>query len=879
MANTSTKKTPERRNTPDLYGTLRGDIELKIKQPSAKSYAALKANALKTDLPGTTITETRTRRLTWNPFVEPRDVSSQYGEDPQIEVEKEKCLISEYASLVADGGIHGRLHSERALFDERALCIAKFYHNRVWRWCYILAALANMVLCVFEEAVTMNTDDLGDHLNDGFDGWMTKNRKQVLVVTRWCAFLFLLFFVVDTGMLYRFQGRACFTKYVKFRITILALMMLNSIICLLWPTVPLFARILRPLILIERLRNVRKITGAIFLSLPKIVSVLLLLAMHVIFFGILGHIMFRGMSSPTSCKFAPLTHTPYELPSSTINNVTLPSKRVFCSVYYGICADYFSTIGASLLQMFVLLTTANFPDIMLPIFRCNKYYAIFFVLYILIGLYLLMSLVLAVIYSHFAARSKMKFKKFFDLRKQAFDLSHKLLCDSRGLGHVIINGEASIRTVKVYDTISIREFALLLKSMNPKMDEDIAKCIFWLVDEKYGDGSGEITSHTFSKGMRFAKMKTRMVSLFEEDDALFLRNPLVKTINWLKVNVRGKLQQLTALPWWDRFFDILILINSAVVLASVLHDEFHIDQKSLSTLEWLTTVMLFIFVTEVTVKILGMGLTKYIRQSWFNCIDIMTVAGGLAVYIGIQENTTEDNTVGLAFAILLFRLLRMLRLIQSIPEFDRIIKTIAAVLPAVFRFLTILLVIMYMYAIIGMEAFGRRMGEKAEKDNILFRFSSYNRLQYHALNFDSFYRAMVTLFSQLVVNNWPIVMEGAVAATNAWAHLYFISFYLICVLCVLNVLVAFLLDAYQSRELAIQKTAAFQFSSGELQRNVSSAVTLEGSHPIVQTLPKWHRSLIRAGERNGVNIRMWKLWLKSSTGEMYGGIYRDDDET
>ena len=48
-------------------------------------------------------------------------------------------------------------------------------------------------------------------------------------------------------------------------------------------------------------------------------------------------------------------------------------------------------------------------------------------------------------------------------------------------------------------------------------------------------------------------------------------------------------------------------------------------------------------------------------------------------------------------------------------------------------------------------------------------------------NFDDFPHAIVTLFEQLVVNNWPIVMEGAMAATGPWASLYFISFYLISV--------------------------------------------------------------------------------------------------
>ena len=49
--------------------------------------------------------------------------------------------------------------------------------------------------------------------------------------------------------------------------------------------------------------------------------------------------------------------------------------------------------------------------------------------------------------------------------------------------------------------------------------------------------------------------------------------------------------------------------------------------------------------------------------------------------------------------------------------------------------------------------------------------------------------SLVTLFSLMSVNNWPIIMEGCVAATNSGARLYFIAFYGVAVVLVLNVLV------------------------------------------------------------------------------------------
>ena len=113
-------------------------------------------------------------------------------------------------------------------------------------------------------------------------------------------------------------------------------------------------------------------------------------------------------------------------------------------------------------------------------------------------------------------------------------------------------------------------------------------------------------------------------------------------------------------------------------------------------------------------------------------------------------------------------------------------------------------------------------------------------------------------------------MEGAIAATSNWAALYFISFNLVCVVCVMNVLVAFLLDAYQSREEVDTKLQS--------RRSDGSDVYLEGvSGQFAPTLPKWHREIIKAGLKHDTNIKMWKLRIFKSTGELYGNLYANDE--
>jgi hypothetical protein len=51
--------------------------------------------------------------------------------------------------------------------------------------------------------------------------------------------------------------------------------------------------------------------------------------------------------------------------------------------------------------MFVLLTTSNFPNVMLPSYNEKRIYSVYFVTYLIIGLFLLSNLLLAVFYSSY----------------------------------------------------------------------------------------------------------------------------------------------------------------------------------------------------------------------------------------------------------------------------------------------------------------------------------------------------------------------------------------------------------------------------------------------------------------------------------------------
>jgi len=66
--------------------------------------------------------------------------------------------------------------------------------------------------------------------------------------------------------------------------------------------------------------------------------------------------------------------------------------------------NYFDSISAANYNMLILITTANFPDVMLPAYNDSYWIMLFFVSYLLIGLYFLMSFLLANVFIRFKNR-------------------------------------------------------------------------------------------------------------------------------------------------------------------------------------------------------------------------------------------------------------------------------------------------------------------------------------------------------------------------------------------------------------------------------------------------------------------------------------------
>ena len=96
--------------------------------------------------------------------------------------------------------------------------------------------------------------------------------------------------------------------------------------------------------------------------------------------------------------------------------IVLSMIFIFIFVYSTVCHyfyegkyggfQYFATMPMAYYRMLILLTTANFPDIMLPAYDKNFWNCLIFISFLIIGLYFLSNVLLANVFSKFNKRLK-----------------------------------------------------------------------------------------------------------------------------------------------------------------------------------------------------------------------------------------------------------------------------------------------------------------------------------------------------------------------------------------------------------------------------------------------------------------------------------------
>ncbi|KAM6897420.1 voltage-dependent T-type calcium channel subunit alpha-1G isoform 7-T7 [Xenentodon cancila] len=226
--------------------------------------------------------------------------------------------------------------------------------------------------------------------------------------------------------------------------------------------------------------------------------------------------------------------------------------------------------------------------------------------------------------------------------------------------------------------------------------------------------------------------------------------------------------------YFGRGIMIAILINTLSMGI-----EYHEQPEELTNaLEISNIVFTSLFSLEMLLKILVYGPFGYIKNP-YNIFD------GIIVVISVWEIVGQQG--GGLSVLRTFRLMRVLKLVRFMPALQRQLVVLMKTMDNVATFCMLLMLFIFIFSILGMHLFGCRFGSERDGDTLPDR-----------KNFDSLLWAIVTVFQILTQEDWNKVLYNGMASTSPVAALYFIALMTFGNYVLFNLLVAILVEGFQT---------------------------------------------------------------------------------
>ncbi|XP_074302314.1 two pore calcium channel protein 1B-like isoform X2 [Silene latifolia] len=438
--------------------------------------------------------------------------------------------------------------------------------------------------------------------------------------------------------------------------------------------------------------------------------------------------------------------------------------------------EIFTSYGTTLYQMFVLFTTSNNPDVWIPAYKVSRWYSLFFVLYILLGVYFFTNLVLAVVYDSFKTELAKQVAGMDSDRRRILVKAFRLI-DTANREYLdekqCLRLFEELNTYRTLPQMSSEDFGLIFKELDDSGD-------FQINSEEFADLCHAIALK-FSKEdcpSCFESCPGIYYSPFSENLKNFVRSP--------------KIGNIVAV--------ILVINLIAVIIETALDIEDSSAQKLWQIIEF---VFGWLYVLEMGLKIYASGFLNYWRdgQNRFDfIITCVIVIGETATFVSPDGQTFLSNGEWIRYLILA-RVLRLIRLLMRVKRYRAFVATFLTLLPSLMPYLGTIFCVMCIYSSLGVQLFGGIVNA----GNPLLEGNDLAENDYFLFNFNDYPNAMVTTFNLLVTGNWQAWMQGYKDLTGtSWSLVYFISFYLITVMLILNLIIAFVLEAFFS-ELEIEE--------------------------------------------------------------------------
>uniref|UniRef100_A0A3Q0SDG6 Two pore segment channel 3 n=1 Tax=Amphilophus citrinellus TaxID=61819 RepID=A0A3Q0SDG6_AMPCI len=433
-------------------------------------------------------------------------------------------------------------------------------------------------------------------------------------------------------------------------------------------------------------------------------------------------------------------------------------------------SPYFTSYLEIIFELYVLVTTANSPDIMMPAYNASFIFAAFFILYILINTYIFMSVFLAVVYNNYKKYLKEEIRQLVRAKRHKMVRAFAVLQEPREEG-----GEPVVTRATWNQVVQL---------VQPNLSNAHRELLWSVSDDKNQGAIGKVAF-------------VQLADLLNIEVITLKSRP--HPLQWLCPTLyQSAPSRLLCRMVQHRAFvivyDLIILVNAVFIGL----DE---ENPMIANSEW---VFLALYILEILLKLYVFEPRDFFsKHSFWNWFDtIVVIAALIATIINSAMKTSKDfSSQQILDIVFILRVLRLVRVVDSIKRFRTIINTLIRIGPAILTFGQLILVVYYIFAMVGMELFKGKVtfyGQsstdpaKAYCGNPLLNGTDFAKLNYCKNNFNNVVSSFILLVELTVVNQ----CSGFVTVTHISARIFFVLFHIIVVIVILNIFVAFVLEAF-----------------------------------------------------------------------------------
>ena len=257
-----------------------------------------------------------------------------------------------------------------------------------------------------------------------------------------------------------------------------------------------------------------------------------------------------------------------------------------------------------------------------------------------------------------------------------------------------------------------------------------------------------------------------------------------------------KIKTLVESSWFQNAILIVIAIN-AVIMG--LQTSATVNAAIGPLLVVLDYICLGIFILEILLKLIAYGF-RFFTDGW-NWFDLIIVVCSVFSGLAFLKVLRVFRIFRIFRTFKALKGLRAMRMVSRLDKLRMIIGAIGKSIPGISWTAVLLLLIYYIFALIGTSLFGETFPEW----------------------FGSIGKSLYTLFQVMTLESWSMGISRPVMEVFSWAWLYFVPFVLISSFVVMNVVVGIVVNSISEvqEQLTLERDKAKKQGNEEKKENAA----------------------------------------------------------